>query len=453
MSRARWHRFACIAFVLMTASLHFVAALPAGRRGEGYLVAHGLLTAAMLLAWWSARGVAPAWALGAGIVARVVLVATPSFTTSDVTRYLWDGHLALMGLDPYRIAPANPLVAGLRATWLPTGVHDDLPTLYPPGALALFGIAALAGPTTGVAAWKGITTAASLSILWAGHRVLCLRGRERHLALIALSPLMVLEGGVGAHVDVIAAAALMLGLACFDTDRLTAAGRWLGVGLLVKFVPVLAVLPLAVRSERPWRLLGGKLVVAATGYGITVLFGLLPVGSISAVRSWRFGSPVWSVLETAFGTEYAGAAAVVLTVWALVFALRAAISGRQDAGIQLALVAPLIASPVVYPWYLVPLASTVALAPSATALAWLSTMPLTYEVIDRADTAGVWEPSAWPLFVITIVVGVAAIADLARQLVSRRRAGASVPEADVARPVELPTRMAPAVASRRASKA
>jgi hypothetical protein len=402
-------------FVLITTSLHLVAASPAGHRGQGYLVAHGLLTVVMLLAWWSARDANPAWAVGAGTVARLVLVAVPTFTTSDVERYLWDGHLALVGFDPYRVAPADPVVAGLRAAWLPRGVHDDLATLYPPGALGLFGVAALAGPATGRLAWKLVTTAASLAMLWAGCRVLRSRARERHLALIAFSPLLVLEGGVGAHVDVVAGAALVLGLSCLDAERPAKAGRWLGAGFLVKFVPALAALPLAVCCQRPGRLVSGMLLTAATGYGLAVLSGLFPVGSLGAARWWRFGSPIWSALEPVVGTERMGGIAVAIGVSVLAVALVVARTGRQAVGIQLALAAPLVASPVVYPWYLVPLAPLVALAPSAMALAWLSTLPLTYEVIDRWDAGGVWEPRAWPLAAIATTVGIAAVVDVVRR--------------------------------------
>jgi hypothetical protein len=115
-----------------------------------------------------------------------------------------------------------------------------------------------------------------------------------------------------------------------------------------------------------------------------------------------------------------GSVAVAVAVSTLALALVAARAGRQDFGVQLALAAPMVASPVVYPWYLVLLVPTVALAPSATALAWLSTMPLTYEVLDRSDTVGTWEPRAWPLTAIAIAVGVAAVADLARRRVCQR---------------------------------
>jgi hypothetical protein len=80
----------------------------------------------------------------------------------------------------------------------------------------------------------------------------------------------------------------------------------------------------------------------------------------------------------------------------------------------LALAAPLIASPVVFPWYLLPVVPAVALAPSAAAVGWLTALPLTYEVNDRAVATGEWTPATWPLVAIGLAVAVGAAIDVAR---------------------------------------
>jgi len=42
-------------------------------------------------------------------------------------------------------------------------------------------------------------------------------------------------------------------------------------------------------------------------------------------------------------------------------------------------------------------------------LIWVSTLPLTYQVLDVFDATGVWIPAAWPLWIIAVgwIVGLA----------------------------------------------
>lgn len=425
------HKLVCLGFVVGTLCAHLVARLPAGERGVGYLAMHGWLTVMMLAAWRTTDPHDVRLILRIGVAARLVLLRIAPFTTSDVARYLWDGRVALLGFDPYRMSPSDPAVAAFRASWLPWGVHLDLPTLYPPGAIALFSTAAMAGPTMAAGVWKVVVTVASLALLRGSYQLLRTRGLERHIALVALSPLAVLEGGVGAHLDTIAAAALACALVRIDTNRSFAGGGWIAAGLLTKFTPGLVALPVIAQSNQPGRVLRGAACFAGLGYGTAALLGWRPIGSLfAALGSWRFGSPVWSALEQVVGPTHLLTGAIVLALVGLTASVIFARNGRLEVGVQLALAAPLIASPVVYPWYLLPLVPAVGLAPSATALAWLSTIPLTYEVIDRSDTLGIWKPQAWPLVAIAAAVAVGVVLDLARI----RRVGFGAP-----RVVDAPT--------------
>jgi hypothetical protein len=69
---------------------------------------------------------------------------------------------------------------------------------------------------------------------------------------------------------------------------------------------------------------------------------------------------------------------------------------------QVALCLPLFFSPVVYSWYLAPLAMLVALAPNLPLLVWLGLMPLTYEVLGQWVCCHDWSPSTWPLNLIAL---------------------------------------------------
>jgi len=86
--------------------------------------------------------------------------------------------------------------------------------------------------------------------------------------------------------------------------------------------------------------------------------------------------------------------------------------------VMLALAVPFIVSPVVFPWYLMVLVPLVAIRPSAVVITWLTAAPLTYEVIDRFDSEGVWQPATWPLLVVALawLIGLAVDIVVARRL-------------------------------------
>jgi len=411
----------CAAWLALAVAVYAVAGAPAGVRGAGIIAVHLGGSVAMLLAWWLARdGRGWGWILTTGVVARLLLAPVPSFTTHDVDRYLWDGRVLLAGLDPYRVRPDDAEVADVREDWPVAEEHAAYPTLYPPGALLLFAGCALVGPDAAPQAWKGVATFFSLVLLFTMAMLLRTLGRERHLALVALSPLLLLEAGVGAHVDVVATAALALGLWFWVWGQRGLAGAAFASGALCKMTPALAWLPLFVASgsrRGRLRMLAGAVAVGVAGYGFAVLLGLAPVGSLGVFfATWRFGSPVGAVLSWLPGGAWVG---VVLALAGLVAAVWWAKRAPYRAA-MLAVSVPLIVSPVVFPWYLMVLVPLVAIRPSALVIAWLTSAPLTYEVIDGFDAEGSWQPATWPLVAIVAAWAVGLAIDLA---VARRRRG------------------------------
>ncbi len=378
------HRLSCVLFVLAAGASYLA---PAAGRGAAAIALHLLLTALMFAAWRHPGR----WAMGAGIAARLLLVATPLLLSHDVERYLWDGRAALAGLDPYRVAPAEAALEGP----LPSD-HAQHPTLYPPGALGFFSLAAAAGPGGALLAWKALVAAASIATLLIAARLLRRRGLARHLPLVALSPLLVVEGGVGAHVDLLALLAVALALLLAERGKGFRAGVAVGAGILLKLFPGVLLFPLAAGTLRKRRLLAGTAAVVAGGVGVALALGLHPGGSlVHFLRRWRFGSPLFEAAHALGGDTAARAGSFLAMLLGLLAAARLARRGERDRGLAWAFAAPLLASAVVYPWYLAPLALLVAFRPSGFLLAWLAAAPLTYEVL-----GGSWAPAAWPLWAI-----------------------------------------------------
>jgi hypothetical protein len=65
---------------------------------------------------------------------------------------------------------------------------------------------------------------------------------------------------------------------------------------------------------------------------------------------------------------------------------------------------PLILTPVIFPWYLMPLAVLAALHPKPWLLAWILLAPLSYEVLNQFLCCSIWQPATWPLIVLSAAV-------------------------------------------------
>jgi hypothetical protein len=251
-----------------------------------------------------ARRAVPLILLGS-VALQLAALSAPPRGSDDLYRYIWDGRVQTEGIDPYRYVPAAPQLARLRDPflWPVQGPHcagpgtepaqpgpaldpgctrinrPAVPTVYPPAAEAYFAaVDELSPPGSGSAAIQAgaaFLAVATTVLLLAGLRSL---GRDPRLAVLwAWCPVVGLEAGNNAHVDVLAAVltvAALLVLARGGSRRLAAGGGvLLGLAVAAKLTPILAV-P-AVLRRRP-------VTVATAVAGATLavyLPHLLAVGS------------------------------------------------------------------------------------------------------------------------------------------------------------------------------
>jgi hypothetical protein len=260
--------------------------------------------------------------------------------------------------------------------------------------------------------WKGIVVAASSATVIVCDRLLERLSRRRHLPLVALSPLLVLEAGVGGHVDALAALALAGAVYGWSRTRTGITGVLLGLGGLIKLWPLLAAAPLvcaANRRERA-RLLGTAAAIFGAVYLVVLAAGYSPFGSLGVfARSWEFGSPVFAAAAALLGGHIARFLSAAVAIAGVVIGGWLGTKGRWLVGMQVGLVFLFAASPVVFPWYLSSLVPLLSAVPTMPVLAWVLTQPLTYEVIDTTDVGGPWAPAPWVAFVIPLAVGLAIV--------------------------------------------
>jgi len=401
---ANWAPFTLYAAIFtLIGAIAFLPELLPTKIGTGYIAIFLTMTFMSILCW-RREIISPIAMLFLALLISVSLGFILPYSSNDSERYLWDGAVFLSGFDPYVTAPNDPNVARLRDIWPTPAEHAKYPTLYPPGGLSLFAICALAGPDYGIWVWKSLTTLAVILTLIISYKLLIARGLTRHFPLIALSPILLFETQIGAHLDIFSLLGIITALWCLERDKIFLAGMCIGLAATTKFLPAVIVGPFLLYL-RPKQALKLFVSAAVTWLGIyAVMFGLgyKPLGLLPTFfEKWRGGAPLFPVLESAQSMVKLSNRSFIAALGALAvagFGLSAwlAYHRKIDIALALALSVPLLLSPVLFPWYMLALVPFLALRPSYTLFAAMTLAPLNYVVLDRWLSEGVWQQSAWP---------------------------------------------------------
>ncbi|MFK4084408.1 hypothetical protein ACI2LF_09900 [Kribbella sp. NPDC020789] len=346
------------------------------------------------------------WRFGRGLsVAGVVVIAAlcqvPGLTHAPITstdsyRYVWDGRVQLAGHSPYAHVPLDDALADLRDPLLFPGLSptersgesapprvptdpaalaafaaDDprtlinrprVPTIYPPIAQVYF--AAVAAVTPWSAGTLGLQIAAALlavALAW----LLAVSGPSgrtpdrRWAALWGWSPIVVLEAGSAAHVDVLGAL-LITAAVLVATRRPRLAGLLLGAAASVKLLPLLLIPAFRVRQSI---VAVGTFVATYVPYVVAsgaLVLGFLP-GYLTQ-EGFSDGSTRFAILSLLLPSEVRPLVAVLLGGALSVLAFRR--RGRESLAVTCCWLygaALLIATPT-YPWYGLPLIALAALS-------------------------------------------------------------------------------------------
>lgn len=377
------------------------------------------MSALSVLAWRydiiTSRG-----ALYLAIIGCLCLMPLLPYSSNDAQRYLWDGAVFFSGIDPYVTSPNNPLAAGLREIWPTPEEHSNYATLYPPGALTLFGLASLAGPMHGILVWKIMAALAAIGSLVAAYKLLVFRGLTRHFYLIAFCPLLIFEAGVGAHLDIFSVLGIVLALWALDTDKVILAGVIIGLAATTKFLPAVIAGPLLflLPPRKALKLFLSSAITWLSVYLLMFGLGYKPLGLIPTFfEKWRGGAPFYPILET--GKQWLGlsnhiflASLMGLALAGFSIAAKLAKQGQAVIAMALCLAVPLLLSPVLFPWYLLVLVPFLALRPSATLFLTVTLVPLNYVVLNKWLSQGIWDQPAWPATLLAITIAIGLVFDI-----------------------------------------
>src|SRR5262245_51327152 len=159
--------------------------------------------------------------LGLAALMRALILFAPPHST-DIYRYVWDGRVQAVGINPYRYIPADPALQALRDQAIYPGINraDYAPTIYPPTAQLAFLAATRLGES--VTAMKVAMVAFEAVAIWAILAILATRGLPAALVVVyAWHPLAIWEVAGSGHVDIIAVAFVLLAILAAGQGR-----RW-----------------------------------------------------------------------------------------------------------------------------------------------------------------------------------------------------------------------------------
>jgi alpha-1,6-mannosyltransferase len=419
-----------IAYFLLVCGAQAFQSFAPTQKIWSYIALHLILGLLMTFYVFAAKGVKvqrDTWLWVVAALSRLIWIGAEPYTSEDMWRYLWDGAVLVEGFDPYHFAPIAPALEQLRQYWPLPPSNTSIPTLYPPLALALFAMASWVGAEGAFWAWKLMLALVSLGIL-AVMAILCQRLQKQYLlGWVALHPLLILEAGVGAHLDTWVALWLILALLAWQHKRAGWTGVFLGLGVITKLTPLVFVPFFAITwRDRQRYVFGASLLSVVFGaYLLAGLWGLSALGSLGHfITHWSFGSPFMSLLSAFVPPMLARWLSLAGLVFALSYHLWRSqkICAAEDPNIA-ALSSMLLYGiaifwffcPVVYPWYLMPMVVLWALRPNVWVWCWMMSFPLTYEVVISYTLEKRWEPALWPLIVLVSATALGAGVDVARK--------------------------------------
>ncbi|MBI2384653.1 MAG: DUF2029 domain-containing protein [Elusimicrobia bacterium] len=317
---------------------------------------------------------------------RLALVLVPPTPSTDAYRYSWEGRVANAGRNPYLLPPSSPDLAFLRQGQDERINNQGLTAIYPPLALAAFRI--VAAVTADARAQKGFFSLCDLLACVLLMRLLRRRGLSvAWAAVYAWHPLVLVEFSAAGHLDSLMILGLLAGLDLWESGRRGIGAAVWAAAALVKVVPIVLLPWLFLRRPRYAVVF---LSVACFGLipvvsGLAAALHAVPESGIAAFASdWLANPSLYAALSTL--VESPSLRRLLLVLIVITFSLPWARRCGEDAVRYLCgmILAVLLASPVVQPWYVLWALPFALLTPSPAALAWAWIVGFMYFAIDPA---------------------------------------------------------------------
>ena len=324
--------------------------------------------------------------------------------SDDIYRYIWDGKLQCVGINPYAYAPDDPVLNEYHSESLPSLVNfPHIKTIYPPVAQLVFRLSYMVFGE-GVTGMKFLFILFQLGACLVFYSVL--RARKANPALLLLfawNPLVVMETAVNGHLDIVMMFFLLVCLLFFYKERYILSGLFLGGAVLSKLIPIV-LLPLFLfylfsRKGDGLRKSGKFLISFLSTITFFYAFFIDSAGNmfltaLNYSSKWYFNNPLFHIIH--FFTESNALAHLIsfslfIAVFLFIF-LRPLPFEKKIFYTTFAFV---FLNPTIHPWYLVILIGLQCIYFSDIVILWSGLVIVSYTVVYRFKLTGDWTNS-WP---------------------------------------------------------
>lgn len=320
------------------------------------------------------------------IAFRLPLAAPPVNSDNDMVRYLWDGRVQKLGINPYAVTPADAALAFTHTDETRGMPSARARTPYPPAAQVFFRFVVTLHDSA--RAMKLALIACDLLTMLVLWRWLVVSGRSEWLTLAyAWNPLVVLDVAHSGHID--ALGALWITTAAFWLSR-----RRTALGTVAFVLAVATKLLPIVLAPMLWRritvrdaLIGAALLVLLYlpfASGTDVLFGVQNV-----VQHVRFNGPVFRFFAALASPETAARIAVALGLLTAAWC-RWRLAADNPAAWAWPMAVAIACAPVIYPWYLLYFTPFLLVRSTLPLAAWSCSVLMTYAVWEISRNGGRW---------------------------------------------------------------
>jgi rSAM/selenodomain-associated transferase 2 len=328
---------------------------------------------------------------GMVLAARAAFLFFPPNT--DLYRYIWEGVVQTLGVNPYLTPPDDPSLSSLAqgelaAFWREIN-HKGLTAVYPPAAMLLFRVLSWISPTP--LFFKAVFLVFDVGVMAVLAALLQMRRLPAaRLLFYAANPLVIVFICGEGHLDGMQVFFLCLG--CLLLLKRNSAGGYLSLGLAVlsKYTSAVAV-PFCWRRVGRWRLLAllapAIFFIPYLSAGPSFFTALFAFGT-----RMHYNDFITEVLGTLFGSGWLAAGAIVMLlclgwVWLT----------EDDLlrGVYLALGCLLVMLPTLHPWYLALIAPFMCFFPSRAWLYLQAAVLFTFPVLGHEFRTGVFQEVPW----------------------------------------------------------
>lgn len=250
------------------------------------------------------------------IIRLLLLVALPRLS-DDFFRFIWDGQLQVMGMDPFLSLPSDLSMDSEYMRSIFAGLNSpDYYSVYPPVMQWVFHGAALIGEESTLVQlllMRTLLIAADMGVIWLGIKILMLLKRSTSvMALYAFNPLVVVELVGNLHFEGLmlffSLAGIYLVMKSTEYRAGVLGGLVFGLGVITKLTNLLFLVPMLRRSGLARSLTFGlaALTMVALGFWPFISDELLANFGSSLdlyFRNFEFNASVYSLAMTVVG-EY-----------------------------------------------------------------------------------------------------------------------------------------------------